>query len=377
MRFNHLSNSFVQDIDEHAPDVWKAMCRSGRTEDDFFLGLSESDRSSLAAWREKRALMLSSRMAGELEAKLEEEGEEEQVASPFLRLVVCDSEGAKATLTVWSPTEDLQQALKVEASVRLFHINLRANFNGLPQLVANRSSRIVVRGDVVASVKLQTEPTGPLPLVQVAIQALRNKAEFVADIEALTLHISEGQAMLADCNGLRMTLHDVPLKVPLNATVKFHRITVETFCPVKRELVAHFGEPSSWRLVKRDVQFPCRQKLIPTTSSEPLCIIGYVAGLELLPSKELLLLVDTGCMTAVRLPLTKLGDFECSTDTFLDENTELQVERLHGIGNILKSRRDLYAFGIKTTPENDAPEIDSVALADTKALSALYSSILA
>lgn len=115
--------------------------------------------------------------------------------------------------------------------------------------------------------------------------------------------------------------------------------------------------------------------------------IGYIAGFHVLSGKpQVFIQVDCGGpIQTWKLPLSTMSAFaatcdELDEDVVLNADEEINVKRLMRIGRVFRARQFPYRFTLKRTTEADVSsctiEVENISTVDTRALAALYSTLL-
>jgi hypothetical protein len=129
-----------------------------------------------------------------------------------------------------------------------------------------------------------------------------------------------------------------------------------------------------------------------TFSPEPtFCkAIGYITGFSVLTTRpQLLLHADCGELTlhTWRFPLSLISSFAGSCDTLdefvvLNAEEEIKMSQLTSIGRLFRARQNLYCFSLQSIIDSsvDFPgclfEVSQISTVDTRALAALYPTLL-
>lgn len=131
-----------------APSEWKDMLRQP-CPDDFLRDASDSTKSVIRTWQDKRKHLITERIRQELEARFEEHGLDKAPSKPFVRFLVQDSRNAlngasstnnqcQALLTVWGPSTGQLELLKEQSTLRARQIAVKNDkFDGLLQISAS------------------------------------------------------------------------------------------------------------------------------------------------------------------------------------------------------------------------------------------------
>jgi hypothetical protein len=117
---------------------------------------------------------------------------------------------------------------------------------------------------------------------------------------------------------------------------------------------------------------------------------GYIAGFHVLSTRpQLLLRVDCGGPTlhTWKFPLSLISSFAGSCELLddvvvLNSEEEVKMTQLTSIRRVFRARQDIYCFSLHgmADPAIDFPEckfeVSHISTADTRALAALYSTLL-
>jgi len=156
---DQIQQEVEADVDEMAPEAWRALTKSLCPEE-FYEGLSGDGRAEVDSWREKRGAILRDRIQKEVEAELEvDDTLSKRESIPFVRALVTTKHGSprsngkmvtdrQALLTIWNPTEDHMEKFEEGKSVLVLNLSVRnSKYDGMLQLTANNRTRMESVGD--------------------------------------------------------------------------------------------------------------------------------------------------------------------------------------------------------------------------------------
>lgn len=414
---------------------------SNQSPSSFYDELSSSDRRIVDKWKEDRSSMLHDRLFKEIEDKISELGKDTPPSTSFLRLLVqargdhllnSKIQGHQATLTIWNPNEEQLDEIKEKVIVRVKNAEVKPiRFNGLLQLSggcccvlkdsANNSQHNSLNASTgtprfpnffrlfVSSSRQMVDRTTSPGISRENVVGIVLSLEYWAAGWSILLSDETGKLLRLSCDD-PVALNELKGKLPeyvsasprINlqedfiAFAAFLNIIV-TGVDIKRAcLVGRYTSESSfiapppsrevalrkWRNSARG-----KSRLLQTISSLDVCpyqhsksVVGYISGMLLVPSKELLLEVDScGQPRTLKLPLSLILSLSQSDETavFFTEKDEIQIERFRKLSKILRSRKSLYSFS--TCPAMSdcgvAVQVASIHKTSTLALATLYSSL--
>jgi hypothetical protein len=413
-------SQFLQEIDEKAPDIWHRMMRH-RVPDDFYEDLSSCDMSIVDSWRGRRDAILRDRMLGEMNAKLEEHGQESSPSTRFFRVQVRGSDdamtsqpSAEAMLTIWNPSDEHLEEIKDGSVLRVKNLDVKTcRFDGLIQLSAGTGSPMQIlsqgRPDsaaqgyanlfrlFLASSRVSVDLSTKYRYREEAVVGVVLRVErldghgwsiFLADESGMMLHVKS----VIECKDLQLRLSSLSRHACENVqgivvVAAFQRLRV-TGVDVKRSCVAAMYMESSsfdpnpqghrvlnlkqWSASSRgQTRLLQLASCLDTDMKRPLApqlrVVGYTSGFHLLPKKQLVIQVDCGDsqLKALKFPLSLIPSFADSCEdlsglVFLGAEHESKIEPFQRLGRILRSRRTLYIFCVRHITESltDFPEID-------------------
>lgn len=419
-------------IDDAAPDVWKQMMKHP-SPTDYYDELNISDRRIIDKWKENRSSNLHDRLVKEIEEKISELGKDSPPSTSFIRLLVQTPEDHlsnyvththKAILTIWSPNEEQLDEIKENVTIRVKHADVKpVRFNGLLQLSggsccvlkdneSNERSETRTRFSsffqlfVNVSKQMVDRTTHASPLRENVVGMVLNIEYFVSGWSML---LSDETGKLLRLKGNDPAALEVAHLEDLTAepltNLREDAITIAAFkniiitgIDMKRScLLARYSSESSFvappslrelalrrwydspRGQRRLLQAMCLHRLCPCHSST--VVVGYITGMHLVPSKELILEIDAcGHSRTLKLPLSLILSLSQSKEEaiFFAEREENQIEQFRKLSQILRSRKSLYAFGTCTTISDCgvAMQVTSIHKSSTLALATLYSTFV-
>ncbi|CAJ1940483.1 unnamed protein product [Cylindrotheca closterium] len=137
-----LQSAVEKEIDEDAPEIWKQVMETTFPEDTI-CALSDPDKARLLEWKEKRGMLIRSRLKQEVEAEIECETSLVRESVPFIRMRVhsLDLSGYKdeeAILTIWQPTNEQLRLLQDGCGVQIENLSVRnSKYEGMLQLTGS------------------------------------------------------------------------------------------------------------------------------------------------------------------------------------------------------------------------------------------------
>ena len=407
----------------------------------YYEELDSRDRRIVDKWTDDRSSVLHSRLVKEIEQKISELGKDTLPSSSFLRLLVQTTEDhlsnstqltKQATLTIWNPNEEQLDEIKENVTLRVKNTEVKpVRFNGLLQLsggsccvlkdnapgcnptsarvryntlrfsnffrlFVNSSKQMVdrtttsglVRENIVGVVLsvdcrpadwtvLLSDETGKLMRLEgddpVVVEEFKNGlAEVVADSPRINLQ--EDFIVIAAFQNIIIAGIDMQRACLVGRYTSESSITAP---PPPREVALRkwFDSP---RGRPRFLKAVCSLEVSPYQSAK--AVVGYVCGMHLVPSKELLLEVDLcGQSRTFILPLSLLLSLSEPEEQsiYFTEKIENQMEQFRKLGRILRSRKTLYSFGIRPALSDCGvdTQIISIHKTSTLALATLYTTL--
>ena len=350
----------------------------------------------------------------------------------------CLGASADAMLTIWNPSEEQLDTIKEDTAFRMKNIQVKQHrFDGLLQLSANSNTPMRVLLGAFKKTHGTRNFTSISRLFTNAVRLTVDQSaagrhrqiDFIGAVICSDLRagMPESTILVTDESGklLRIKFGNGTGKVvqthlshivPTSLENVQRACTVAAFkglqlCGMDSELscvVAKYTDRSSLEL---DLQNPRvdqlklwwnsedgRSKLLQLASCTDLYIqhppshelraIGYMAKLLILSNARLAIEVDCGNSTTLvlKLPLSLVSDFaslcgDLHPHEFFMASEESKIEELKLLRHILQSRRNLYNFRLRhvVEPVPEYPEIEfeivHIALTETRALAALYSTM--
>lgn len=346
----------------------------------------------------------------------------------------------KAILTMWNPNSDQLDSLQEGALLLVQNLETKiSRFDGLVQLSGNSGTLISVVEKKTHQIKAK-EVIGEFSSILRLKVLTRgngdvhdcNKSAAIVSLVGIVLKVTRRK----DCSGWTLYLTDesnlqVRIEMPIEAQklspisalfdsmnngdeemlrmIAFYRLQTAQFDNSAECVVVLYTKQSTYR-ENPDCYRSCRLKrwvksnigskrlrkhiLFDSIGIEgnhrenanPFQALGFISGFRVLPGKpKMLIQVDSGgrCQTW-KLPLAIMSKFaaECRAigdNIVLESDLESRMKHLSSIGCVIRARQSLYRFTLKRTIEPDLPctfEVSDISKVDTKALAALYSTLL-
>lgn len=408
---------------------------------DFYEELSSSDRRIVDKWKEIRSSLLRDQLVKEIEEKISELGKDTSPSTSFLRLLVqtpedhlsnSTTQAQQATLTIWSPNEEQLDAIKENATLRVKNAEVKQmRFNGLLQLSGGSSVELRDGTSHERNIRNVGNISTPFPnLFRLFVNASKQMVDRTTNPISLR-HNIVGMVLSLECiaSGWSMLLSDETGKMlrlrgddpaaleefknvslgtitaaPLtnlrddSATVAAFQNVIMTGIDVKQScLLARYSSESSFiappsprklalrkwgdspRGRRRLLQAICSLELGLCNPFEVL--VGNIIGMHLVPSKELILEVDScGRSRTLKLPLSLILSLSPSRggSIYFTEKEESQIEQFHRLSQILRSRKSLYTFGTSPAVSDCGVDVQVTRITKTPtlALATLYSTLM-
>jgi hypothetical protein len=411
---------------------------SHQSPSDFYDGLNANERQIVDKWALERSSLLHDQLFKEIEQKIFELGKETVPSTSFLRLLVQTQEDhllqnsskTHALLTIWNPNEEQLDEIKENTLLRVKNAEVKPiRFNGLLQLsggsccvLGESTSGIHCGSNYNCSVTLRftsffrlfansskqvvDRPTAWCPL-QENIVGLVLSVENQTSGWTILLSDESGKfvrlmgedsvAINEFKSGLTRHVTDSPrftLLEDVFAVAAFQNVIITGYDMQRNCLIGRYTSdskfvtaPSPRELsLKKWFESPRgRSRLLQAVCSLEVSrsksfnvVVGYICGMHLVPSKELLLEVDScGQSQTLVLPLSLLLSLSPSEeeDIFFAEKEDKQIEQFRKLGKMLRSRKSLYSFVTRPILSDcgATKQVVSIHKTSTLALATLYS----
>lgn len=384
-----------------------------------FVGMDEEKRERLGyqerqafdKWKDRRTVLLQQRMQAELAARMEELCEEPHFSRRFIQLRVrcpSDSPNIGVSLTIWGPTDDQVEGIKIRSILRVKNASIRQGyFNNMKQLSVNSAEDVLVKDRDASSFCCTT-------IYRLSRQRASIPRPAFVNVMGVLLHVMNSDAVgwsvsLTDESGRLMLVRSESTNPPPGngfetyGLVLFNDVSIAETPNKPYSVEVTFSEWSSiqtrpaglranqlsnWAaspmgekyLRQQYSSFQLRSSRLPVNDQ---VIVGFVRDLKITSSDLIILRIDCGdaVLKSFKCPLAFLARTaaECfgkHYKCFTNKSTDLYLASLRTLGPILQLRNVLLSFHVRhSNVAGVQDEITHISRLNSNALSILYSSI--